>query len=650
MSLIYNKEKAENAYKYYLKVGKDLQNVMEKYKISEQGAKQLIRWGAIYKEKLTKLYVDKDMSAEEIYKLYNDPNIFKNKEAVSQYTYRLKIKKPERYGKDRNAMSEEVVNEIYDYYKNNGLDSTVSNFSYPDTKIIKALRSKVAPKELLHELYYEQDMSRRDILKVINDYTLFQNEKILKGHLNRNHITRRDPGKSSHKHVKETAKVLYGYDNFNQMPEVKAKTKKTNLERYGFDYAVNTKSSRDKVRETKLAKVDWVKTKETIVNSKLEAVDILKNPKVLSEHINKLRELLGLDAITRNDLAKSLGVSLDYINNYIYDDENGVHTHFKLEDFGGMTRTLRGQEDEVADFLDSLGVQYVRDSRPDFMRPNKGDKPLELDFYLEEYGVAIEFNGSHWHSEKYHERNYHEMKTQLAREQGVRLLHIFSYDWENPVKQDIIKSQLSYMVHKGIKKYNARSLTINEVSTKDTNYFMEVNHIQGSGTNGEFRYGLYDGDTLVSVMVIGKKRFSHKEDAVYELQRFANLKYTSVRGGASRLFKAITKDHPEIHYIESFANNDFAHSEKGSVYNVLGFTYDSTAVSRYNWVKNKTVVPRHAVQTKKLRAYTEGTGKEPFKGATKDFRYGVDTEDTYMSRNGYYKVWHAGNDKYIKHL
>ena len=376
MSLIYNKEKSENAYKYYLEVGKDLQKVMEKYKISEQGSKQLIRWGAVYKEKLKELYADKDMSAEEIYNLYNDPNIFKDKKSVAIYANRLKIKKPVRYGKDRNAISDVVVDEIYEYYKTNGIGDTVSNFSYPDTKIIKALRSKVAPKELLHELYYEQDMSRRDMLNVINDYTLFPNEKILKGHLNRNHITRKDPGKSSHKHVKETAKVLYGYDNFNQMPDVKAKTKKTNLERYGVDYLVNTKSSRDKVREAKLAKVDWVNTKDTLVNSKLEAVDILKNPKVLSEHINKLRELLGLESITRNDLAKSLGVSLDYLNNYIYDDENGVHTHFRLDDFEGMTRTLRGQEDEVADFLDRLGVQYVRDSRPDFMRPTKGNKPL----------------------------------------------------------------------------------------------------------------------------------------------------------------------------------------------------------------------------------------------------------------------------------
>ena len=550
----------------------------------------------------------------------------------------------------KNTITDDIAKDMYKYYKVHGLENTLSNFQHPNTLIIKALREVLAPKELLHELYYEQDMSRRDMLKVINDYTLFPNEKILKGHLNRNKITRKDPGKSSHKHVKETAKVLYGYDNFNQMPEVKAKTKQTNLERYGVDYLVNTKSSRDKVRETKLAKVEWVKTKDTLVNSKLEAVDILKNPKVLSEHINKLRELLGLEAITRNDLAKSLGVSLDYLNNYIYDDENGVHTHFRLEDFDGMTRTLRGQEDDVSDFLDSLGVQYVRDSRPDFMRPTKDNKPLELDFYLEDYGVAIEFNGSHWHSEKYHERSYHETKTRLAREQGVRMLHIFSYDWENPVKQDIIKSQLSYMVHQGIDKYNARSLTVKEVSTKDTNYFMEVNHIQGSGTNGEFRYGLYDGDTLVSVMVIGKKRFSHKEDAVYELQRFANLKYTSVRGGASKLFKAITNDHHEIRYIESFANNDFAASETSSVYSILGFTYDSTTVSRYNWVKNKAVVPRHSVQTKKLRDYAEGTGKEPFKGATKDFKYGVDTEDTYMNRNGYYKVWHAGNDKYIKHL
>jgi len=62
---------------------------------------------------------------------------------------------------------------------------------------------------------------------------------------------------------------------------------------------------------------------------------------------------------------------------------------------------------------------------------------LELDIYLPEYNVAIEFNGLYWHSELYKEKDYHLNKTLECKKKGVDLLHIFEDDWV--FKQDIIK-------------------------------------------------------------------------------------------------------------------------------------------------------------------------------------------------------------------
>jgi len=56
-------------------------------------------------------------------------------------------------------------------------------------------------------------------------------------------------------------------------------------------------------------------------------------------------------------------------------------------------------------------------------------KPLELDIYLPDINIAIEYNGTKWHSiENGKSNDYHLNKSLKCRELGIRLIHIYEFE------------------------------------------------------------------------------------------------------------------------------------------------------------------------------------------------------------------------------
>jgi hypothetical protein len=63
--------------------------------------------------------------------------------------------------------------------------------------------------------------------------------------------------------------------------------------------------------------------------------------------------------------------------------------------------------------------------------------PFEIDIYLPELKIGIEYNGLFYHSEsRGKHKTYHLDKTKLAESKGVKLIHIFEDEWL--YKQDIV--------------------------------------------------------------------------------------------------------------------------------------------------------------------------------------------------------------------
>lgn len=88
-------------------------------------------------------------------------------------------------------------------------------------------------------------------------------------------------------------------------------------------------------------------------------------------------------------------------------------------------------EDFISTFCDDKPLRNSREIIP----------PLELDLYYPNHKIAIEFNGSYWHSSLFRQRDYHINKFTRCREDGILLVSIFEYDWLN--NQEAIKSYLN---------------------------------------------------------------------------------------------------------------------------------------------------------------------------------------------------------------
>lgn len=81
-------------------------------------------------------------------------------------------------------------------------------------------------------------------------------------------------------------------------------------------------------------------------------------------------------------------------------------------------------EREVWELLKELGFDPEHSNRTAIV-------PLEIDLYIPELRIGIEYNGMYWHSEEVrHDPRAHEAKWAKAKAAGIRLIQIWELDWQ----------------------------------------------------------------------------------------------------------------------------------------------------------------------------------------------------------------------------
>ena len=192
---------------------------------------------------------------------------------------------------------------------------------------------------------------------------------------------------------------------------------------------------------------------------------------------------------------------------------------------------ISGEEKEIIDFISEVYSSEIKTSNRSILNGR------ELDVYLPDLNLAIEYNGLYSHSYKpWEEREclikgpkYHLSKTLDCEKQGIQLIHIFSDEWNyrNEIVKSILKSKLGLN-----KTIFARKCSVVEVSVDDKNRFLNTNHIQGEDKS-KIKLGLEYNGTLVCLMTFNKSRFNKKYE--WELVRFSNSLGLNVVGGFSKL-------------------------------------------------------------------------------------------------------------------
>ena len=251
----------------------------------------------------------------------------------------------------------------------------------------------------------------------------------------------------------------------------------------------------------------------------------------------------------------------------------------------------------------------------------------EIDIFVPELNIGIEFNGLYWHSEDVLESNNRSKisdleKMRWANENNIRLIQIFEDEWD--LHQDIVKSRLSSILRGTLPKIFARKCQVKKISGHSAAVFCDTNHIMGAGRSNAC-YGLFLDGQLVSVMTFSKSNLSRKISS-WELNRFCSLMNHQIVGGASKLFAAFLREVSPLSVI-SYSDNRWS---SGGVYSALGFEKLTDGTPNYWYVK-----PNHPARIHRF------TLRKPA-----NFQSDM-TERELRASEGYFRIWDCGSSKWV---
>lgn len=411
---------------------------------------------------------------------------------------------------------------------------------------------------------------------------------------------------SSKEKIRNTFKEKYNVDWITQSPEIKTKIKNTILEKYGTDNYTKTNEYKRRVKYTNIKK-QIEKIQKYFQSNNLEFIsdlnEVYKNEKTIIKY-------------------KCTNCNTEYEKCW-----NDIQSWWVCRKCYPSDST---QESELKNFLDTHNIKYIEKAR--IIKNPDTDRFLELDFYIPDFNLAIEFDGLYWHSTAHQlNNNYHLQKTELCQQSNIQLIHIFEDEWK--FKQDIVLSRLKNKLNLIIRKIYARECTIKELSYLDKQKFLNDNHLQGNDIS-KINLGLYHNDELVSVMTFSGgsiAKGSKSQDSIYELSRFCNLKDTVVIGGASKLLTYFKKNY---NWSSIFSYADRRWSD-GDVYNKLGFQFLYNTTPNYWYINLSKSLERHhrftfrKSELKEMKSYKENL-----------------TEFEIMELEGYYRIYDCGSSKF----
>ena len=195
---------------------------------------------------------------------------------------------------------------------------------------------------------------------------------------------------------KKTMLEKYGVENPQQIQAIKDKTKQTCLKKYDSEYAISSKEIKNKIANIQKSKlkqyIGLIRTENVIKQYGTGWYLVRKNLNI--EIIMKGR----YSYIHENDISKII----DYIHSNF--------SHSKKEEY----------------LLNSIKSYYTGEL---IQNSKLIIKPYQLDIFLPELNLAIEFNGNYWHSLEFGiSKNYHLNKSLLCREKNIRLIHIYEFE------------------------------------------------------------------------------------------------------------------------------------------------------------------------------------------------------------------------------
>lgn len=440
-------------------------------------------------------------------------------------------------------------------------------------------------------------------------------------------------GKSESVKIK---RLLTNFERYNESKNFSSashteKVKRTSLEKYGTSHAMKNSLIKNKLKKSHISKYgDWYtktdayKEKSKISNIKKYGVDHVsktdqwkqshsKNGNKRYKGYHEIKDSLICDYID-NKMPKS-NLAIKY--NYSLSHMNKILKYFNLPTDLPQNKIYKHNfvskaENEILTFIKDSGYAGIID------HCNRNILGVEIDIWLPDLQLGIEYNGDWWHSDFFKDRNYHKDKLELAEKNGIKLINIFEFQWNH--KPLIIKNKIINKLRMSKNKTDARKCTIKELSQATADIFYNEYHIYG--TKKSFRHiGLIFDDKIVSCASFSKFR-----SGGMELSRYCTS--LNVRGGFSKILSYVNYDE-----IWSYADRNWTYIHN-NMYISNNFTQHKITYPNYRYVNQNGYINRTSAMKHKLEHLLGGKFDSSL------------SESQNLYKAGYKRIWDCGNILY----
>lgn len=244
--------------------------------------------------------------------------------------------------------------------------------------------------------------------------------------------------------AEKTCIERYKRSSYTQTKEFNSKIRKTCLRKYGTTCYLRSKDGIRKSKETNLRKYGCEyygssdkARKSTSERKQKEFYDrIIKNSHL--ELLNPYDEFKNRTPITKLKWkCLDCGCEFEQQINKHYGQTSTFHTYARCPTCHPREYSHSKSEKEILNFIKEKYSGEIING----LGSRKIIYPLEIDIYIPELKLGIEYDGLYWHSELCgKDKDYHVYKTNECEKIGIKLIHIFSDEWEN--NKETIKDYL----------------------------------------------------------------------------------------------------------------------------------------------------------------------------------------------------------------
>lgn len=409
----------------------------------------------------------------------------------------------------------------------------------------------------------------------------------------------------------------YGVGNVGQIADTKMKALSTMAQKYGgHNWSTPNRSKRDATclalyGDVNVGKTDYSKSKAINTNNTLYGRDHVNQTHFSNSTYKCLNDKDWLidQHVTQRKSLLQIAAELGFGN-----DMTTVMRHLRKHNIETKHHQTSHGENQLVDFLESLGIEVVRNSRS--LIP-----PKEIDIYIPSHNLAIEYCGLYWHGElRGKNRTYHKDKYDACQALGIQLITMYDSEWNR--NSDIVKKKLQNIL--GVDTSDvvyARQCTVSPVDTRTKQQFFNQYHIQGNGP-GSINYGLYFNNRLVAVMSF----------VISATEQVLNRYATSDRvvGGFSKLLNHFKQKHTWTRIV-SFADLRWG---SGNLYHTTGFVLEQTIPVDYAYIVGGQALHKFAFRRRYLPSKLDVY--DPAKSEWEN-----------MKANGYDRIWDCGKLRFV---